>query len=531
MTAGSDRTRFWFWDPSHFPRPVSTAAESFDLPAMAAGFAAAAAELRRALPAQYIRVERGYVYFGVDLPAGPEELARREAAYAATVGPLVETALAAWTDRYLPEARRLNERMRALADPTLPDTALAEGLDTLVALRTRQWAIHDLALVPAMEAVARFTARYGELLGGPLGTQALVQGFANEATQAAEALDALAAAIRERPALATALLSGRGATPLGAGSDDGRWFRQALGEYLERYGGRTQGWDVGEPTWREDPRPVLGLLQERLRRPPVEPGAHRRQAAEQRERALADALAHLPEVERPSFMRALRAAQAYPVVSEDHNAVIDQEGLASLRAVLLEAGRRLQQHGRLAAATDAVWLTRRELQDALRGGDLPATRAAARRAWQRRRLRITPPRTLGPPLPDWAASNATLADFFGLGGEPVHVPGELRGVGVSAGRVSGRAAVIRTLDEVERLAPGEILVCPMTSPAWTPWLSLIAGAVVETGGMLSHTAVLAREYGIPCVVNVRGATDRIPHGATIEVDGDTGAVRWSPTPR
>jgi phosphoenolpyruvate synthase/pyruvate phosphate dikinase len=82
------------------------------------------------------------------------------------------------------------------------------------------------------------------------------------------------------------------------------------------------------------------------------------------------------------------------------------------------------------------------------------------------------------------------------------------------------------LDEIEALAPGDILVCPMTSPAWTPWLGLIAGAVVETGGMLSHTAILAREYGIPCVTNARSATSLIPPGATVRVDGSLGRVSW-----
>src|SRR5215211_5294321 len=82
------RARFWFWDPSHFPGPVTPAAEAFDLPAMAAGFAGAAAELRRALAGQYIRVERGYVYFGIDLPASPAELEAREAAARATIAPL-----------------------------------------------------------------------------------------------------------------------------------------------------------------------------------------------------------------------------------------------------------------------------------------------------------------------------------------------------------------------------------------------------------------------------------------------------------
>ena len=93
--AGND-ARFWFWDPSHFPDPVTPAAETFDLPAMAAGFSAAAAELRRPLAGQYVRVERGYVYFGVDVPSSPSDLAAAETAYHTTVAPRLDTALRDW---------------------------------------------------------------------------------------------------------------------------------------------------------------------------------------------------------------------------------------------------------------------------------------------------------------------------------------------------------------------------------------------------------------------------------------------------
>jgi phosphoenolpyruvate synthase/pyruvate phosphate dikinase len=129
-------------------------------------------------------------------------------------------------------------------------------------------------------------------------------------------------------------------------------------------------------------------------------------------------------------------------------------------------------------------------------------------------------------LPTWAADNPTLAGFFGLGAEPVASANSLDGAGVSPGVVEGRACVIQSLNQIDALEPGDILVCPMTSPAWTPWLGLIAGAVVETGGLLSHTAILAREYGIPCVTNARGATSLIQHGAIVRVDGDTGRVTW-----
>jgi pyruvate,water dikinase len=247
----------------------------------------------------------------------------------------------------------------------------------------------------------------------------------------------------------------------------------------------------------------------------------------EREAAIERALGRLPEEERPAFRAALRAAQAYPVVSEDHNALIDQQGMAALRAVILAAGDRLVARGALRQRDDVVWLSRLEVADALRGGRDVHRLPALRRSWHRRRARIRPPRTLGRPLPPWAADNPTLADFFGLGAEPAITAGRLRGSGVSPGVAEGRARVVRSLAGIDALQAGDILVCPMTSPAWTPWLGLIGGAVVETGGMLSHTAVLAREYGLPCVVNVRQATSVIPDGVWLSIDGEAGTVSWS----
>lgn len=544
--------RFWFWDPSHFPRPVSPAAATFDLPAMASGFSAAARELARPLAGEHVRVERGAVYFGVDLPDSAATLARLEAAREHVINPRVENALVAWRDRYEPEAEAINARIRAYAAADLDDAALAEALDDVVALRSRQWAIHDLALVPAMTAAARFTARYAGPLGGAAAAQTLLQGYPNRATAVAERLAAFAEEARERPALAgwlqtsTTLIeppeavrrqSGMG-TPLtfgmpealGLNGEDERWFLTRLSAFLAEHGWRAEGWDVGDPPWSDRPAVVLHLLAQRLAEPPSEPDARRRQAASAREQATVRALAPLPAAERPAFLRALNAARAYPLISEDHNTVIDQAGMAALRSVLLRAGQRLVAAGALLRAADALWLTRDELRHALRTPSPLVARVRGRRAW-RTRWSAAPPRPrLGLPLPDWAAGNATLIDFFGLGAESTAGAGEARGLGVSPGVVEGRAVIASSLAEAAAAPAASILVAPMTAPAWTPWLTLAAGVIVESGGLLSHTAVLTRELGIPCIAGVTDATRRIPSGAWLTLDAGTGVVHWQALP-
>jgi pyruvate,water dikinase len=100
----------------------------------------------------------------------------------------------------------------------------------------------------------------------------------------------------------------------------------------------------------------------------------------------------------------------------------------------------------------------------------------------------------------------------------------LQGLGISAGVVTGPVRVLHSLSEADRLKPGEILVAQATDPGWTPLFLSASGLIMEMGGMLSHGAVVAREYGLPAVVNVSGATGRLSDGQIVTVDGSRGVV-------
>lgn len=98
------------------------------------------------------------------------------------------------------------------------------------------------------------------------------------------------------------------------------------------------------------------------------------------------------------------------------------------------------------------------------------------------------------------------------------------GIGCSAGVVKARTCVLNDISEASKLKAGEIMIVPFTDPGWTPLFSLAAGVVTETGGLLSHAALISREYGIPCVLNINGATESVPHGVMVEIDGNEGRV-------
>ena len=104
-------------------------------------------------------------------------------------------------------------------------------------------------------------------------------------------------------------------------------------------------------------------------------------------------------------------------------------------------------------------------------------------------------------------------------------PAEMAGIGACGGKVTGRASILKDMSESSLLEAGDILVARQTDPGWGPLFFLIRGLVLERGGMLSHGAIIAREFGIPSVVGVKDATLRIPQGGTVSVDGDRGLVR------
>jgi phosphohistidine swiveling domain-containing protein len=181
-----------------------------------------------------------------------------------------------------------------------------------------------------------------------------------------------------------------------------------------------------------------------------------------------------------------------------------------LRNLLREQGRRLANAGALEAADDVFYLLVDEL-DAL-PPDV-ADLVARRRAEQRRLAGVVPPPVFSG---GWQAATA-LATVLTAGET-------LRGLGVCGGRVRGRVRIVRP-DTIDDLEPGEILVAEVTDVGYTTAFSYAAAVVTELGGPMSHAAVVAREFGIPCVVDAQGATRRLPPGALVEVDGSSGEIQ------
>jgi pyruvate,water dikinase len=182
------------------------------------------------------------------------------------------------------------------------------------------------------------------------------------------------------------------------------------------------------------------------------------------------------------------------------------------RRLILEAARRLQASGVITEPDQILLLSDSELEEMLLGGEPVSPEEVARRGNALARAEQ------GDPLPETFEGHPGVEALPALVGEVMH------GWAASPGRVHGRARVVRTLAEGRDLAPGEILVARSTDPSWTPLFLVAGGIVLEEGGPLSHAAIVAREFGLPAVLNVKGATRAIAMGEEVQVDGTAGVV-------
>jgi pyruvate,water dikinase len=195
---------------------------------------------------------------------------------------------------------------------------------------------------------------------------------------------------------------------------------------------------------------------------------------------------------------------------------------------VLALGRKLVAAGVILEPNDAFYLDLEELQAAAKAPQ-PGVRGliAARKAELARQETLQAPAFIGSPMDpaDMPQFMQRFARYYrGAGVDAAPEPRTLKGNAASSGVARGRARVILDLADANRLEPGDILVCTTTAPPWTPLFAIAAAVVTDTGGILSHSAICAREYGIPCVAGAAGATRAISDGAIVSVDGSSGTV-------
>jgi phosphohistidine swiveling domain-containing protein len=300
-------------------------------------------------------------------------------------------------------------------------------------------------------------------------------------------------------------------------------LQRELEGFLHVYGHRgVAEIDLGLPRWSEDPTHILGVLANylQLKNPDLAPDVQFRRGAQEAEAMVSELIRKARRkgwlrgllvrffLKRVRILAGLREMPKFCLVLL----------LAHMRETLWSIGKELQSAGQLETAEDIFFITLQEAHTALAGEDMHQVVRERRAGYDFEMRRRHVPRVLlsdGTEPTPVSSDDASAAESQNM----------LRGAPASPGRMTAQARVI--LDPTgARLEPGEILVAPSTDPGWTPLFLTAGGLVMEMGGMMSHGAVVAREYGIPAVVGVPGATERITTGQQITVDGAAGTVTY-----
>ena len=221
-----------------------------------------------------------------------------------------------------------------------------------------------------------------------------------------------------------------------------------------------------------------------------------------------------------AFRRLLADAQHLLPIREEQTSELTIAWPVMRRAVV-RIGEALMGDGVIAEPDDVFFMTRDEVLAALSGARPATLDLAGRRALRAEQARLVPPTVVG-------HTNRLVQGLWDsfpgmLGAVPLE-SALVSGVPASAGRATGSVRVVRGPDEFDDLQPGEILVAPLTAPAWTPLFSVAAGVVTDVGSAAAHASIIAREYGIPAVVGCGDATSRLTNGMRVTVDGTTGNV-------
>ncbi len=318
-----------------------------------------------------------------------------------------------------------------------------------------------------------------------------------------------------------AVLRGGGADMRGKleQTKQGQEFLKELDRFLAEYGHREIRMDIFYPTWIEDPTPVLAFVRQYLDVPESQsPYRQQERLVKQREELARTVQARVRQdllgrvVLWPIFRMVLGHTQAHTRERDTMHFEFTRV-FPPFRRLLLELGRRWTTQGILTQPEDIFFLTLEEITQLAESPHPMQETVKERRAQlERSRSRAAPSK-----IRDGAE---VLPETAGAGA----VEGGLRGIAGSPGTVKGIARVIRGPEEFDKLQNGDILVAPLTNPVWTPLFAIAGGLVTEVGGILSHGAIVAREYGIPAVMAVPDATRSLQDGQQLTVDGNKGVV-------
>jgi rifampicin phosphotransferase len=520
----------WEQDPVHFPRPMTRYFQETHPPSFKKGtndFARFYGMLIDGLRIGYVQ---GFGYNQV-LPAPdaeiPQRLQRAEQVFARK---LWREQLRDWDENRKPAAIAMHRELQAVDPDALFDAELVAYLTRCRDHHSAMIAQHMGFTAGAVLPTGDFLAHVGDWTGlPPSELVGLMRGSAEVSAGGSDEMDLLKKAFAESPSARKIL--GDPTQTLARLRSLGGDAGAAVSGYLDLVGNRLiDGFDIAEPTALEMPDALLRAI-----RIAVSGGT---QAASDVDARAADIRAQVPAAHQAEFDELLGEARLTYRLRDERGVYSDIWAAGIMRRAALAAGRRLVKRGSLTTPEQILEATLDEMCALVAGTGGPSADELANRAAYRATYtaKDVPP-FLGPPKPpppDLAGLPPSVgrlmrAIFIGLS----HVFGSsqtqneervLYGIAASKGVYEGPARRVSGPSEFGRITKGDVLITESTSEAFNILLPLLGGIVTDNGGLLSHAAIVSREYGIPGVVGTREATERIADGILVRVDGDVGEV-------
>ena len=445
------------------------------------------------------------------------------------------------TDAYLERANAVEERLQGLLSLELEDLDERELLEHLQACRKlaeedawTHYRVNMSRIIPVGDLIAH-VSRWTDIEVSEI-LQAL-RGTSPNSEEGLAELEALAALVRENPEARSILErseeEGEEATVKALREHPGG-IGDAMRIWLDRIAHRTSGFSVGYPTLGEMPSTLVQTLKAAVESP------NTRSAKESGEEACARLRTRIPQEHQESFDELMEEARSVYFL-RDHCTQRNTATFGLLRLAALEVGRRLVDRGLLVSAEAALDLRIEEVEEALMGGRRDFEEANRWYAWRMAATSEGVPEILGPdplepPPMEWLPEGANrrflaaIEVYDAAMNQEVELQEErsttvIKGLGASPGKRQGIARLVLQPGDFDRVQAGDILIARMTAPSYNVLLPMLAGVVTDRGGILSHPAIVSREYGIPGVVGTRCATTTIPDGAEVEIDGDAGTIR------
>ena len=487
------------------------------------------------------RFKDGGGYLTLNLVMDEAERKEREVKFKKAIRPFIDDYDKLWGG-YVKEMLDHYERLKSCDIDTVSNGELLANFEDTVNVCRRMWEIHMYMMYGVYTGFILFENTCKDTLGiddAHPTFHDLLRGFDNKVFEVDRDLWKFSKKAGEM-GIADIILNSKSEdvlSELGKNDAGGKWLEE-LQVFLNEDGWRMQRMaEINMPTWVEDPTSAIASVKFFLKQGgDFDLDAERGKQVQKREEATKEVLGKVPEDQKGWFTTLLNLAQKTGIFSEEHNHYLDLYTHALMRRSCLGIGKRLAGAGVIDDPEDVFFL----IPDEVRASTLVPDGFNLRHIVDRRREdwkgwceKENPPVilkegfTMDDAMGVLVQSNDPIALKVVVGSMPVPKPelnADLYGICGSGGTCEGIARVVMEEAQLDEIQEGEILVAVSTSPSWTPVFGLLSGVVVDRGASLSHSAIVSREYGIPCVINVFEGTAKIKTGQRIKVDGDNGVV-------